>query len=163
IPLGDFDRGEVGRAPMNIAGQAVAPNVCYEDVFGEEILQAVRGDTSGGGASILVNVSNLAWFGDSWALRQHLQISRMRSLETARPMLRATNTGMTAAIAPDGVVRAALQPHVKGVLDVEVQGRTGLTPYVRTANYPILLLCRSEEHTPELQSREKHVCRLLLE
>lgn len=141
IPLGDFDRGEVGQAPMNIAGQAVAPNVCYEDVFGEEILQAVRGDTSGGGASILVNVSNLAWFGDSWALRQHLQISRMRSLETARPMLRATNTGMTAAIAPDGVVRAALQPHVKGVLDVEVQGRTGLTPYVRTANYPILLLC----------------------
>src|SRR5690606_2703697 len=90
---------------------------------------------------MLVKVVSLAWFGGSWALRQHLQISRMRSLETARPMLRATNTGMTAAIAPDGVVRAALQAHGKGVLDVEVQGRTGLTPYVRTANYPVLLVC----------------------
>jgi len=141
IPLGDFNRGVPGQAAMPIAGQRVAPNICYEDVFGEEIIQSVRGDTSGGGTSILVNISNLAWFGDSWSLRQHLQISRMRSLETARPMLRATNTGMTAAIAPNGVVRAILQPHVKGVLDVEVQGTSGLTPYVRWSNRPVLLLC----------------------
>ena len=141
IPLGDFDRGKPGQAPMAIAGQRVAPNICYEDVFGEEIIESVKGDVAGGGASLLVNVSNLAWFGDSWSLRQHLQISRMRSLETARPMLRATNTGMTAAIAPDGTVRAMLQPHVKGVLDVEVQGTSGLTPYVRWGNLPVLLLC----------------------
>ena len=141
IPLGDFDRGELGQPAMPIAGQMVAPNICYEDVFGEEIIQSVRGDVAGGGASMLVNVSNLAWFGNSWSLRQHLQISRMRSLETARPMLRATNTGMTAAIAPDGVVRAVLQPHVKGVLDVEIQGTSGLTPYVRGSNLPVLLLC----------------------
>lgn len=141
IPLGDFDRGPADQAPMPIAGQQVAPNICYEDVFGEEIIRRVRGDVSAGGASILINMSNLAWFGDSWSLRQHLQISRMRALETARPMLRATNTGMTAAIAPDGMVRAALQPHVKGVLDVEVQGTSGLTPYVRWANAPVLLWC----------------------
>lgn len=141
IPLGDFDRGDIDQPPMVLAGQSVASNICYEDVFGEEIIQAVQGDVAGGGAGILVNVSNLAWFGDSWSLRQHLQISRMRALETARPMLRATNTGMTAAIEPDGVVRAALQPHVKGVLDVEVQGRSGLTPYVRGGNSPVLLLC----------------------
>lgn len=141
IPLGDFDRGDSGQPPMEIAGQRVASNICYEDVFGEEIIQSVRGDVAAGGASILVNVSNLAWFGDSWSLHQHLQISRMRSLETSRPMLRATNTGMTAAIDPNGVVRAVLQPHVKGVLDVEVQGRAGLTPYVRWANMPILLWC----------------------
>lgn len=141
IPLGDFDRGQAGQAPMPLAGQRVASNICYEDVFGEEIIASVKGDVTGGGASILVNVSNLAWFGDSWSLRQHLQISRMRALETARPMLRATNTGMTAAIAADGTVRAALQPHVKGVLDVEVQGMAGLTPYVRWANLPILLWC----------------------
>lgn len=141
IPLGDFNRGTLGQAPMAIAGQQVAPNICYEDVFGEEIIQSVRGDVGGGGASMLINISNLAWFGDSWSLRQHLQISRMRSLETARPMLRATNTGMTAAIAPDGTVRAVLQPHVKGVLDVEVQGTSGLTPYVRWSNMPVLLLC----------------------
>lgn len=141
IPLGDFNRGEAAQAPLHIAGQQVAPNICYEDVFGEEIIESVKGDVSGGGASLLVNVSNLAWFGDSWSLRQHLQIARMRSLETARPMLRATNTGMTAAIAPNGMVRAVLQPHVKGVLDVEVQGTQGLTPYVRWGNLPILVFC----------------------
>lgn len=141
IPLGDFDRGEPGQAPMPIAGQMVASNICYEDVFGEEIIQGVRGDVAGGGASILVNVSNLAWFGDSWSLRQHLQISRMRALETARPMLRSTNTGMTAAIDPNGAVRAVLQDHVKGVLDIEVQGTSGITPYVRWANLPVLLWC----------------------
>src|SRR5690606_16156739 len=141
IPLGDFDRGQVDQPPMEIAGQLVAPNICYEDVFGEEIIQTVRGDVEAGGASMLVNISNLAWFGNSWALRQHLQISRMRSLETARPMLRSTNTGMTAAIAPNGVVRAQLDAHVKGVLDVEVQGRSGLTPYVRWSNQPVVVLC----------------------
>ncbi|HWL29579.1 MAG TPA: apolipoprotein N-acyltransferase, partial [Burkholderiaceae bacterium] len=138
IPLGDFDRGALPQPSFPIGDQLIAPNICYEDVFGEEILQAVRSNGSGPGATILVNLSNLAWFGDSWALRQHLQISRMRSLETARPMIRATNTGMTAAIDPNGAVRAVLDPQRKGVLDVEVQGTTGLTPYVRWGNAPIL-------------------------
>ncbi|HUG59078.1 MAG TPA: apolipoprotein N-acyltransferase [Candidimonas sp.] len=141
IPLGDFNRGPLRQAPFPIDGQMISPDICYEDVFGEEIIQSVRGsEDHGPGATILVNISNLGWFGDSWALRQHLQISRMRALETARPMLRATNTGMTAAIAPNGTVRAALVPMSKGVLDVEVQGMTGLTPYVRWGNTPILAL-----------------------
>lgn len=140
IPLGDFNRGPVRQPLFPIKGQIIAPNICYEDVFGEEIIQSVRNsDAAGPGANILVNLSNLGWFGDSWALRQHLQISRMRSLETARPMLRATNTGMTAAIDPNGYVRAALEPMSKGVLDVEVQGMTGLTPYVRWGNLPVLI------------------------
>src|SRR5690606_37468719 len=114
--------------------------ICYEDVFGEEIIRSVRDSTQhGSGASILVNMSNLGWFGESWALRQHLQISRMRALETARPMVRATNTGMTAAIDPDGRVRAVLDAHAKGVLDVEVQGMAGTTPYVMAGNWPILM------------------------
>ncbi len=139
IPLGDFNRGPVRQRLMPIDGQILAPDICYEDVFGEEILQSVRADpTLGPGATLLVNLSNLAWFGDSWALRQHLQISRMRALETARPMLRSTNTGMTAAIAPDGHVRAVLPALSKGVLDVEVQGMQGLTPYVRWGNLPVL-------------------------
>lgn len=139
IPLGDFDRGAVRQAPLRIGSQALAVDICYEDVFGEEIIQTVRPDINGeGGASILVNLSNLAWFGNTWALRQHLQISRMRALETARPIVRATNTGMTAAIDPRGVVRAALEPATRGVLDVEVQGTQGLTPYVRWGNAPIL-------------------------
>ncbi len=139
IPLGDFDRGALRQALFPVKGQMISPDICYEDVFGEEIIQSVRdSDHLGPGATILVNISNLAWFGDSWALRQHLQISRMRALETARPMLRATNTGMTAAIDPNGSIRAVLAPMSKGVLDVEVQGMTGLTPYVRWGNAPVL-------------------------
>lgn len=139
IPLGDFNRGPARQALFPIAGQMISPDICYEDVFGEEIIQSVRDSKLlGPGATILVNMSNLGWFGNSWALRQHLQISRMRALETARPMIRATNTGMTAAISPNGVVRAALAPMSKGVLDVEVQGMTGLTPYVRWGNIPVL-------------------------
>lgn len=139
IPLGDFDRGNVRQPLFAIKDQMLAPDICYEDVFGEEIIQSVRDSQQyGRGATILVNISNLAWFGDSWALRQHLQISRMRALETARPMIRATNTGMTAAIAPNGEVRAVLDPMQKGVLDVEVQGTSGMTPYVRWGNNPVL-------------------------
>ncbi|MBV6272995.1 apolipoprotein N-acyltransferase [Alcaligenaceae bacterium CGII-47] len=140
IPLGDFDRGAVRQPPLRIGTQALAVDICYEDVFGEEIIQSVRPGINGtDGASILVNISNLAWFGDTWALRQHLQISRMRALETARPIVRATNTGMTAAIDPRGQVRATLDPATRGVLDVEVQGTQGLTPYVRWGNTPILI------------------------
>lgn len=143
IPLGDFNRGTLRQALFSIQGQHIAPDICYEDVFGEEIIHSVRhSDTLGPGANILINISNLAWFGDSWAPRQHLQISRMRALETGRPMLRATNTGMTAAIGPNGAVRAMLEPMRPGLLDVEVQGMQGLTPYVRWGNQPVLIwLC----------------------
>lgn len=139
IPLGDFNRGATRQALFRIQGQDIAPDICYEDVFGEEIIQQVRdSETLGAGASILINISNLAWFGDTWALRQHLQIARMRAIETSRPILRATNTGMTAAIDPYGVVRALLQPAHPGVLDVEVQGMKGLTPYVQWGNRPVI-------------------------
>lgn len=139
IPLGDFHRGALPQAPFVLGNNRVAPNICYEDVFGEEILQSVRGTAQAPGASLLLNLSNLGWFGDSWALSQHLQISRMRALETGRPMLRATNTGMTAAIDPNGRIRAVLPALKPGVLDVEVQGTQGLTPYVRLGNLPVLI------------------------
>src|SRR5690606_27750836 len=86
------------------------------------------------------NVSNLGWFGDSWALPQHLQIARMRSIETARPSIRATNTGATAIIDAQGKVQHRLPYHQMGVLDATVQGMTGLTPYVRWGNWAVLLL-----------------------
>ncbi|ANN65694.1 apolipoprotein N-acyltransferase [Bordetella bronchialis] len=139
IPLGDFDRGDVRQAPFDIDGQRLALNICYEDLFGEELLPAIRPAPDGApGASILVNISNLGWFGDTWALRQHLQIGRMRTLETARPMLAATNTGLTASIAPDGRVLAEAPPMRMTALPVTVQGMAGLTPYVRTGNSVIM-------------------------
>ena len=115
-----------------VGGQHVAFNICYEDLFGPDLLPALQSGPQGEpGATILVNVSNLGWFGDSWALRQHLQIGRLRTIETARPMLTATNTGITAAIDAKGHVAAQLAPMQPGVLPVSVQGMTGLTPYAR--------------------------------
>ena len=134
IPLGDFDRGAVTQQPMTLAGLRVAFNVCYEDLFGEEIIRQAAV------ANVLVNVSNVAWFGDSMALPQHLDIGRMRAIETGRPMLRATNTGMTASIDPHGVVRAVLKPFTVGSLDVTVQGTTGATPYVTFGNAGVAAL-----------------------
>jgi len=140
IPLGDFDRGGERQPPFAVADQRVAPNICFEDVFGEELLPALHPGPDGApGATILVNVSNLGWFGDSWALRQHLQIARVRAMETGRPMLRATNTGTTAAIAPNGRVLIQADPLAARVVGLPVQGMTGLTPYARLGNQPVLL------------------------
>ena len=127
IPLGEFGRGAPAQPPFEVGGQRFAFNICYEDLFGEELLGSIRD----GGASVLVNVSNIAWFGDSRALPQHLAIARMRTLETGRPMLRATNTGVTASIDHRGRVLARLPHYQRDVLDVRVQGTTGLTAYVR--------------------------------
>lgn len=141
IPLGDFTRGTSTQQPFSVDGQRIAPNICYEDVFGEELLPAVRGTANANeGATILANFSNLAWFGNSWALRQHWQMSRMRALETSRPILRATNTGATGAIDHRGRDIAQLPPNRIGVLDTTIQGQQGLTPYVRFGNGIILSL-----------------------
>jgi apolipoprotein N-acyltransferase len=134
IPLSDFSRGSPQQQPLAVAGERVAPNICYEDVFGEEIIRMLPA------ATLLVNVSNVAWFGDSLAPAQHLEISRMRALEAGRYLLRATNTGVTAAIDDRGRVVARLPTFTEGVLAGEAQGRAGATPYVRTGNAPPLLL-----------------------
>jgi len=131
IPLGDFRRGELLQAPFAVAGQWVLPNICYEDLFGEEIAAQLAASRAGRipEATILLNQSNIAWFGDSIAVPQHLQISQMRALETGRPMLRATNTGATAVIDPKGRVVAQLPAFQRGTLSARVQGYEGLTPY----------------------------------
>ena len=138
IPLGDFTRGDLLQAPFAVRDQRVLPNICYEDLFGEEISAQLSAGKEQ--ATILLNMSNIAWFGDSIALPQHLQISQMRSLETGRPMLRATNTGMTAVIDARGQVTAVLPPFTQGVLAASVQGYEGLTPYSRFGNLPVVVL-----------------------
>ncbi|HTO47096.1 MAG TPA: apolipoprotein N-acyltransferase [Burkholderiales bacterium] len=135
IPLGEFARGAADQQPLAVAGERVAVNICYEDAFGEEIIRQLPA------ATLLANVSNVAWFGNSLAPAQHLRISRMRAVETGRFMLRATNTGVTAIVAPDGSVAGRLPSFSEGVLEGRVQGRTGATPYVTTGNAPILLAC----------------------
>jgi len=134
IPLGEFARGAPDQPPLAVAGQRVAVNICYEDAFGEDIIRPLPA------ATLLVNVSNVAWFGNSLAPAQHLRISRMRAIETGRYMLRATNTGVTAIVAPDGSVVGRLPSFTEGVLEGRVRGRTGATPYIVAGNAPVLLL-----------------------
>jgi apolipoprotein N-acyltransferase len=128
IPLGDFARGPLGQQRFVFAGQRIAPNICYEDLFGEELARQWAGSLPP--PTVLANVSNIGWFGDTIAVPQHLHISRLRTLEFQVPMIRATNTGATAAIDHRGRVTAQLPPFSRGVLDAEVEGRSGMTPYV---------------------------------
>ena len=134
IPMSNFTAGTPRQPPLDVAGQRIAPNICYEDLFGEELLGALPA------ATLLVNLSNTAWFGDSLAQPQHLQIAQLRAIETGRVMLRATNTGMTAMVGADGVIVAALPPFVADALVVQAQGRSGLTPYARWGNLLALLI-----------------------
>lgn len=129
IPLGDFNRGAVGQASFEWKGQRLAPNICYEDLFGEEL--GARFIDPALAPTIFVNVSNIAWFGNTVAIDQHLQISRMRALEFSRPMIRATNTGATVIIDHQGKVTHSLERHTRGVLNGDVQGRNGITPYAQ--------------------------------
>ena len=134
IPMSDFASGPIDQPPLRLGNQKVAVNICYEDAFGEEIIRALPE------ATLLVNISNVAWFGDSLAPAQHLQIARLRSLETGRMSLRATNTGMTAIIDADGRVRSVLPPFTRGALRGEVRGYVGSTPFMRWGNWPVILL-----------------------
>jgi apolipoprotein N-acyltransferase len=127
IPMQDQARGSSQRA-FAVAGQRLRPLICYEDLFGEDFVQSVNGADA---ATVLVNVSNLAWFGTLMVQDQHLQFSQMRALEFQRPFVRATNTGATAALDHQGRVIARLAPATAGVLEVTVQGRSGSTPYAR--------------------------------
>jgi apolipoprotein N-acyltransferase len=128
IPLGDFNRGGLAQPAFEWAGERLAPNICYEDLFGEEL--AVRFGDASRAPTILVNMSNIAWFGDSVAIDQHLAISRMRAIEFDRPVIRATNTGATAIVDHRGNVTVQLPRLTRGVLAGDVEGRTTTTFYV---------------------------------
>jgi apolipoprotein N-acyltransferase len=141
IPLGDFTSGVAPQMPFAVGQQRIAANICYEDIFGEELLAPIRSQADPSqGATILANFSNLGWFGDTWALRQHWQMARLRAVETSRPVVRATNTGMTGAIDHYGRTVAFLKPMQGGYLDVTVQGQAGMTPYTVWGDLPVLML-----------------------
>jgi len=149
IPLSDFSRGAESQRPLAVAGQRVALNICYEDAYGRQIARQLPE------ASLLVNVSNVAWFGDSLAPAQHLQIARMRALETGRWHLTAANTGITAAIAPDGSVRARMPQYLQGRVEAQVRGHAGATPYVRLGDWPALLAALAALALVALRSRSQ--------
>ncbi len=134
MPMSDFSAGSIDQKPMQAAGERLAVDICYEDVFGEEVIRQLPR------ATMLVNVSDDAWFGDSIAPRQHLEIAQMRTLETGRMMLRSTNTGMTAIIDRNGKVVKQIPPFEERSLDGFAQGYSGYTPYIFWGNHAFLFL-----------------------
>ena len=132
IPMSDFSHGNPVQVPLRVAGQRVAVNICYEDAFGEEVIRRLPE------ATLLANFTNDAWWGDSLGPQQHLQIAQTRSLETGRPLLRATNTGVTAIIDEKGRILASAPQFTEAVVQGEVRGYGGSTPYVRWGNYGFL-------------------------
>jgi apolipoprotein N-acyltransferase len=142
IPLGDFNRGAPGQAPFDWQGQKLATNICYENLFGEEL--AVQFSEPALVPSIFVNISNLAWFGNGAAMNQHLQIARMRAIEFERAFVLSTNTGVSAIVDHRARVLNTLAPDARAVLVAQVQGRVGVTPYAwwvgRLGLWPLWLL-----------------------
>jgi len=133
IPASRFIPGHDEVPVVEVAGQPAGVSICYEAAFGEEIIDALPR------AALLVNISNDAWFGDSLAPHQHLQMARLRALETGRYMLRATNTGISAIIDEGGAVTARSPQHVPYVVRGEFRPMQGATPYVRAGNTPVLV------------------------
>lgn len=133
VPMSDFSSGELGQPPLEAASFKIGASICYEAAFGEEIIRSLPA------ADLLVNVSNDAWFGDSLAPHQHLQMARMRALEGGRYLLRATNTGISAIIGPDGKVQASAPQFRAHVLTGTVQAMQGTTPYVLWGNLPVVV------------------------
>jgi apolipoprotein N-acyltransferase len=135
LPYVDMTAGHPEQPPLQAGGQKLGATICYEDAYGSQQLEVLKE------ATLLVNVSNDAWFGDSTAPHQHLEIARMRALEGGRTLLRATNDGITAVIGPNGSVFEKIQQFEPGVLTTKVEPRIGLTPYARTGNVPVVALC----------------------
>jgi apolipoprotein N-acyltransferase len=127
MPLGAFNRGGLDQPPFYWQGERLGLNICYEDLFGEELAQRYANPALA--PTILVNLTNIAWFGNTVAIDQHLNIARLRSMELAKPTIRATNTGATVIIDALGQVTQSLERHTRGVLVGQVQGNTEITPY----------------------------------
>ena len=134
IPMSNFSSGARAQPPLIAAGQIIGVSICYEDAFGTEMIDALPE------ATLLVNVSEDAWFGDSFAPHQRIQMARMRAIESGRPMLRAANTGPSVAVDYRGQIIATTPAFQVYSLTTLVQPMQGATPYVRFGNFPVLIL-----------------------
>jgi apolipoprotein N-acyltransferase len=153
VPNADFSSGGASQPLLQAAGYPVSSSICYEVVFGEQIIRDLPE------AAMLVNISNDAWFGNSLAPHQHLEMARLRARETGRPMLRATNTGISAIIDHEGRIVEQGPQFETAVIRSAVVPMQGATPYVLLGNTPVVvfslvslllcwLVCRRKRSVP---------------
>jgi apolipoprotein N-acyltransferase len=131
--MSDFSAGSPGPPLLQVGPHRVGASICYEDAFPSEVAEALPE------AAYLVNVSNDAWFGDSLAPHQHLEIARMRALENGRWLLRSTNTGISAIVDHRGEIEGIVPAFERGAFTSEIQPRRGATPFVRIGNWPAVV------------------------
>jgi len=134
LPNRDIERGRTVQSMPRVNDILIAPSICYEDIFGSEQLGYFPK------ANVLVNITNNAWFGKSFASEQHFQMSRMRAIETGRYLLRATNTGVTAIVGPNGTVQKHAESFKFSVLSGTFEAMIGSTPYIKYGNSLIVIL-----------------------
>ena len=135
IPMVGFIKGSNQQSPVIVANQKIAFNICYENGFGSELIYSAKNST------IIANISDMMWYGKTFAMYQHLQLSQARALENQRYFIQVTNSGITSIINNSGVIQSQLPPFKSLVLNDYVQGMIGTTPYQQYGNIPIIILC----------------------
>lgn len=135
LPMVDFTPGASYQKPLVASNQKLALDICYENGFSSELLKAAANST------VMVNLSDMVWYGSTIAMDEHLQLSQARALENQRYFVQVTNTGLTAVINPQGQIQSKLEPFKRLTLHDYVQGRVGTTPFERYSNYPIIIFC----------------------
>jgi apolipoprotein N-acyltransferase len=135
LPMVGFSAGSSTQAPIQAGTQKLAFNICYENGFASELIKAASDST------LMVNLSDMVWFGNTIAMNQHLQLSQARAIENERYFIQVTNTSITAVIRPDGKIQAQIPAFARAILKDKVQGRTGHTPFEIVGNFIIISLC----------------------
>ena len=134
VPMSDFSKGQARSSVLNVGSFVVGSSICYEDAYSGLLRDSLPR------ANVFVNISNDAWFGDTIAPHQHLQISQMRALEMGRYMLRATNTGISAIIDHHGRVLDKSKQFEPQALVGNFKLFEGATPYARVGSLPVFVL-----------------------
>ena len=124
LPQSSFSRGDYKQDNLIANNIHILPLICFEIAFSEQLAANFTAQTQ-----LLLTVSNDAWFADSHGPDQHMEIARMRALEFGRPLVRSTNTGITAAVDHNGKFINKLPQFEQGVLVSEIQLVEGNTPY----------------------------------
>lgn len=134
MPMSSFSAGDKEQPLMSVKGNKAVVTICYEDVFAEDVIRQIPQ------SQFMINLSNNGWYGDSFAPHQHLEMARMRALESSRELIRSTTSGISALIGVNGEVLVKGPQFETAIVNGSIQPRTGTTPFVFWGNYPVLLL-----------------------
>ncbi len=135
LPMSNMQSGAALQPPLTAGAIKIAPLICYEVAYSKTVRSMLPT------ANLLLTISDDTWFGDSFAPAQHLQMSQMRSLETGRYQMVATNDGITALLDSHGKILKRAPQFTPTVLRGRVYAATGTTPWIQYGDAPVFILC----------------------